>query len=64
MDDDGSDPIDPQNSGEFKNMESGIPLMGEQNVPKLKQPTLPILGELDIPGMDKKGEVKKRRCLK
>ncbi|KAL6958809.1 hypothetical protein U1Q18_040152 [Sarracenia purpurea var. burkii] len=63
MDDDGSEPIDPQNSEEFKNMESGIPLMGKQNVPKPKQPTLPILGELDIPGMDKKGEVKKRRCL-
>ncbi|KAL6958813.1 hypothetical protein U1Q18_040156 [Sarracenia purpurea var. burkii] len=64
MDDDGSEPIDPQNSGKFKNMESGIPLMGKQNVPKPKQPTLPILGELDIPGMDKKDEqVKKGRCL-
>ncbi|KAL6958807.1 hypothetical protein U1Q18_040150 [Sarracenia purpurea var. burkii] len=63
MDDDESEPIDPQNSGEFKNTERGIPLMGKQNVPKPKQPTLPILGELDIPGMDKKGEVKKRRCL-
>ncbi|KAL6988061.1 hypothetical protein U1Q18_013808 [Sarracenia purpurea var. burkii] len=64
MHDDGSDPIDHQNSGEFKNMKNPIPLMGKQNVPKPKQPILPVQGELDIPGMDKKGEqVRKRRRL-
>ncbi|KAL6958810.1 hypothetical protein U1Q18_040160 [Sarracenia purpurea var. burkii] len=49
---------DPQDSGEFKNLENGRPSMGNQNVPK------PKLIELDIHAMDKTGEeIKKRRRL-
>ncbi|KAL6958808.1 hypothetical protein U1Q18_040151 [Sarracenia purpurea var. burkii] len=55
---------DPQNSGngKLKNTENGRPSisMGNQNVPKPKQP---ILSELDIPVMDKKGEEIKKKPL-